>query len=49
MAWAFLAEDADTYQDLSRSVERYARPEVVLIHGSTGTRGRRRDTHSVRA
>jgi predicted N-acetyltransferase YhbS len=36
MDWAFVAEDADAYQDLSRSVERYARPEVVLIHGPTG-------------
>jgi hypothetical protein len=33
MDWAFVAEDADAYQDLSRSVERDARPEVVLIHG----------------
>ena len=35
MDWAFVAEDADAYQDLSRWVERYARPEVVLIHGPT--------------
>ena len=31
MDWAFVAEDADAYQDLSRSVERDSRPEVVLI------------------
>jgi predicted N-acetyltransferase YhbS len=36
MDWAFVAEDADAYQDLSGSVERDARPEVVLIHGPTG-------------
>jgi hypothetical protein len=35
MDWAYVAEDADAYQDLSRSVERYVRPEVVLIHGPT--------------
>jgi hypothetical protein len=34
--WAFVAEDADAYQDLARSVERDVRPGVVLIHGPTG-------------
>jgi hypothetical protein len=36
MDWALVAEDADAYQDLSRSVERDAGPEVVLIHGPSG-------------
>src|SRR4029078_2236418 len=35
MDWGFAAEDADAYQELAPSVERDARPEVVLIHGPT--------------
>src|SRR4029078_11400383 len=33
MDWGFVAEDADAYQELAPSVERDARPKVVLIHG----------------
>lgn len=35
MDWGLVAEDADAYQELASSVERDARPEVVLIHGPT--------------
>jgi predicted N-acetyltransferase YhbS len=36
MDWAFVAEDADAYQELSGSVEREIRDDVVLVHAPSG-------------
>jgi hypothetical protein len=36
MDWAFVAEDADAYQELPPSVERQARDDVVLVHAPSG-------------
>ena len=36
MDWAFVAEDADAYQELPPSVERDVRHDVVLLHGPSG-------------
>jgi hypothetical protein len=36
MDWAFVAEDADAYQELPPSVERQALDDVVLVHAPSG-------------
>jgi hypothetical protein len=36
MDWAFVAEDADAYQELPQSVERDVRDDVVLVHAASG-------------